>query len=126
MPVSKKGRRNTRHVHKDPHTGLWVITKKIGGKTYTFGEYKTFTKARDERDKIEQKGWIETLGDRYESSFKNYTELPNGNYLVFKTIGGRKRYFGTYPSEDEAEKRVEELKNNGWVETWKAYPTPKT
>lgn len=35
-------------------------------------------------------------------------------YKVYRTINGKKQYFGRYPTRELAEKRVEELDKNGW------------
>ncbi len=116
MPPAKQGKRRTKYVHKDPETGLWVIQRTFNNKTYIFGEYRTFRKAREEKNRIEKNGWLETLGERYEGLPKNYFLAYNGKYEVYKNINGKRIRFGYYDTEKEAQERVRELRQKHWKE----------
>ena len=49
------------------------------------------------------------------STPKYYTkDTRYDSYRVMRTINSRRRYFGSYPTEEEAQKRVQELEANNW------------
>ena len=45
---------------------------------------------------------------------KNYYQTKNGKWRVQKVIDGKYHHFGTFDTEEEAQAKVKELKENGW------------
>ena len=45
---------------------------------------------------------------------KYYSRRPNGSFQILKQIDGERFYFGTYKTEEEAQRRVEFLKEHNW------------
>ena len=45
---------------------------------------------------------------------KYYSRRPNGSFQIQKQIDGERFYFGTYKTEEEAQERVEFLKEHNW------------
>ena len=94
-----------------------------------YGWYDSLAWALYDRDRFEQTNWdwdlfldLPDVPNPYE-----HMELPpfdsNNSYIshiperwkVQKSIDGKIKYFGSYKTREEAEARVQELIENGWV-----------
>lgn len=109
-----RGRNRYKYIKKEKDNGLWIISKTINGKTYNFGEYRTLMQATAKLNEIKKIGFAKYLGSEYDYKRKNYYKNSNGKYIVFKFINGEKKYYGQYATENEAKKRVNQLRDNEW------------
>ena len=94
-----------------------------------YGFYEDLADALYERDRLEQVNWdidlwcelVDTpnfyksieLPTFSKSSGKYITHIPE-RWRVQKKINGKIKYFGSYATREDAEKKVLELKSNGW------------
>ena len=79
----------------------------------TDGKWQRITKQWREQGITLRSKYHRTGYPVYTFRCKNYT-LNNGRYKVYKEINGKKHYFGTYETEEEAKAKVKELWDNNW------------
>lgn len=97
----------------------FMVYKSINGELITFGSFKTLAEAKEKVDFFKKHGWIKegiVLLKQEDNKFFYY-DNKWGKYIVRKIIAGKMHYFGAYKTQEEAEKRVEELKAKNWVDT---------
>lgn len=95
------------------------VQKNINGKIITFGAFKTLKEAKQKVDFFKKHGWIKegvVLTKQKNNKFFYY-DNKYGVYVIKKRIAGKQMYFGAYKTQEEAEKRVEELKAKNWIDT---------
>lgn len=97
----------------------FYVVKLVNGKSIKFGGFKTLREAKQKVDFFKKHGWIKegvVLTKQKNNKFFYY-DNKWGKYLVRKIIAGKMHYFGAYKTQEEAEKRVEELKAKNWNDT---------
>lgn len=108
-----KGVPGTDYIHLIKTTGNYQISKKINGKTVSFGHYSTLDEALFWRDYFKENDW--NTNQRLFYSKSNYiTCLPSGRYQVIKQHNGTKTSYGTFDTIEEADYQVMLCKRFNW------------
>ena len=106
-----------KYIHKTKE-GRYSLNKRIKGKTYNFGTYLTLEEAKKYRDYFESKGWENSLDERLDYSTtkgsNRYITIRDRSYFIFKRIGEKTCFFGTYYSLEKARNVRDYFENNGW------------
>ena len=107
-----------KYIYFDKRKGNYVLTKRVLGKKYNFGSYKSLKECKTARDYFQKNGWGNCLNERLKFS---YTKHDNINWLkskrvwqIRKTINGKSTIFGHFKDYDAALNRVESLEKVNW------------
>ena len=105
-------------IYFDKRYGVYVVAKRINGKNYNFGSYKSLEDAVKARDYFEAKGWNNCLDERLKFTSKKpkyIVWLKNREvYQIRKKINGKLIIFGQFKTFEEAKKEVEIFKKYDW------------
>ena len=100
--------------------GKYYISRKINGRTYSFGRYTSILDATKRVKFLEDHQW----NLKY-ANIKKPKELPkyiyktaSNNYEIRKTVNGKLRSFGIFKTIQDAEAEVELLKKEEWDYTF--------
>lgn len=107
------------------HGGYQILKDNIH-----YGWYEDIRDALFDRDNLEKCNWdfeeFVWLPPRFNpylnmrlppkgcNHWRQYVSLTDGGFRITKQINGKRKYFGTYPTLDEALDRRDELIENGW------------
>lgn len=98
------------------HIKKWVIDKQV-----YFGSFKTLKEAKDRVKYLSKNGWKESdrmlckkLKGKY-GDFISYNKRAK-KYVIQKNVGGTVKFFGYYGTYKEAEEKVKQLREKGWVD----------
>ena len=72
-----------KYIYFDKRKGNYVITKRVDGKKYNFGSYKSLKECEKARDYFEEHGWGNCLNERLKFS---YTKHDNITWLKSKRV----------------------------------------
>lgn len=107
-----------KYIYFDKRKGNYVITKRVDGKKYNFGSYKSLKECEKARDYFEEHGWGNCLNERLKFS---YTKHDNITWLkskrvwqIRKTINAKSTIFGHFKDYDAALNAVESLEKVNW------------
>lgn len=103
----------TDYIHHIKNTGNYQVSKKINGKTVSFGNYSDLDEALFWRDYFKENDW-NTNERLFYSNSKYITRLPSGRYQVIKQHNGTKTSYGTFNTIEEADYQVRLCKRFGW------------
>lgn len=111
-----KGIPNTKYISFNKSNNSFVILKRINGKVIHFGYYLTLEEAIKYRDYFIKNEW--DMNKRLLFSKKRPTgyidNLPNGKYIIRKTINGERLSWGIFNTFEEAENERELLRQCNW------------
>lgn len=124
-----KGIPNTQYIHLIKTTGNYQITRKIKGRTYSFGTYDSLDEAIHARDYFEKINWNLTFRLHYSKS-NHIVKLPSGKYSVIKQKDTGKGHnttisYGTFNTLEEAEHQVKLCKTFNWDKRLKPFDCMK-
>lgn len=111
---------------KDKRTGKYTVRKYVNGKLKHYGTVETEDIAIEYVKALENVEWNTSL---LPVEFQKYVpkRVTNGpkyyhkkgdSWIVNKRIDGKTVYFGSYPTEEFAQKIVAQLKKNNWGEDY--------
>lgn len=84
--------------------GTFFVSKSVNGKSKHFGTFKTLKEAIEFRDYCVWNDWNVESKRLYNTNelFKYIGKHHSGHYYVYKDIGKKREYFGTFNSLDDA------------------------
>lgn len=116
--IRKTKRNNINHQY--PVSEYYKLFKRIDGVDINIGVYATKEDAEKVQDWLNKNNWDyqnqprELLKLKLTKKEPKYYNKHNGRYKVNKTVNGQTIYYGTYDTEEEAQRIVELLKKNQW------------
>lgn len=124
-----KGIPGTEYIHLLKTTGHYQISRKVKGKTYSFGTYATLKEAIKARDYFESINWNITFRLHHSKS-NHIVKLPSGKYSVIKQKDTGKGHnttisYGTFNTHEEAEHQVKLCKTFQWDKRLKPFDCMK-
>ena len=105
----------TKYLSYRKHLGVYEIVKRVNNKLEYFGRYYTLEEAIKWRDYFIQHNWDINL--RLIGTVNKNIYFKLGKYRIIKKINGKEYYFGSFDTLKEAEKRLKEIRLNGWEKT---------
>lgn len=100
--------------------GSFRVTKWVDGKQCYFGIYKTEEEAQKRVEFLKKENWdSKYIKERIRCN--NIQQIGN-NYHIHKN----NKYYGSYPTREEAEKAVEFFKEHDWDSEYIKYKTDKS
>ena len=107
-----------KYIFFDKRKGTYVLTKKVMGKAYNFGSYKSLEDARKARAYFEKNGWGKCLNERLKFTYNKPSYIvwlkSRKVYQIRKVIDGGLTIYGQFKTINEAEQEVELLKKYDW------------
>ena len=107
---------NSQYISFNRSNNNWVIQKRINGKLIHFGYYLTLKEARKYRDYFIKNDWDTTFRLKFSKKRKEgYIEqLPNGKWIIRKTIKGERLTWGIFTDYESAEEELNKLRMCDW------------
>lgn len=113
-----KGVPDSKYISFDKRKGTWRVHKKVLGKGYNFGSYKSLEDARKARNYFEKNGWGKCLDERLKFSYKQPSYLVwlknRRVWQIRKKVNGKLTIFGQFKKIEDAEEEVKLLKKYDW------------